>query len=49
LFDDGVGFFYSELLALFDGRVHHLVKNNYEENSEVYLLVKEIIKSKSYQ
>ena len=30
-----------------DGRVHHLVKNNYEENSEVDVLVKEIIKSKS--
>ena len=32
-----------------DGWVHHLVKNNYEENSEVDLLVKEIIKSKSHQ
>ena len=30
-----------------DGRVHHLVKNDYRENSEVDALVKEIIKSKS--
>ena len=30
-----------------DGRVHHLVKNDYRENSEVDVLVKEIIKSKS--
>ena len=30
-----------------DGRVHHLVKNDYQENSEVDVLVKEIIKSKS--
>jgi len=29
-----------------DGRVHHVVKNNYEENSEVDLLIKNIIKSK---
>ena len=30
-----------------DGRIHHLVKNDYQENSEVDVLVKEIIKSKS--
>ena len=30
-----------------DGRVHHLVKNNYEENSEVDVLIKDIIRSKS--
>jgi len=29
-----------------DGRVHHLVKNDYSENSEIDLLIKEIIKSK---
>ena len=30
-----------------DGRIHHLVKNDYQENSEVDVLVKEIIESKS--
>ena len=30
-----------------DGRVHHLVKNDYSEGSEVDNLVKEIIKSKT--
>ena len=30
-----------------DGRIHHLVKNDYQENSEADVLVKEIIKSKS--
>ena len=30
-----------------DGRVHHLVRNDYTEGSEVDRLVKEIIQSKS--
>ena len=29
-----------------DGRVHHVVKNNYDENSDIDLLIKDIIKSK---
>ena len=29
-----------------DGRVHHVVKNDYEENSDIDLLIKDIIKSK---
>ena len=29
-----------------DGRVHHVVKNNYEKNSDIDLLIKNIIKSK---